>query len=491
MSTQFLQQLASSTITFLRSIISDPINRSGNWIYYDYPRCFDEHTQVLTRNGWEYIKNVSEEVLTLNPENMELEFQLPTDKIENNYRGKMIKIKNQQVDLLVTPNHKFLVENQRTKKRKILNAEDLNETYRIPRIGVWKGTNSIDYIELDEYKRTWNSGKNYLIKNQYYRKKIRIPIKIWLKLLGWYLSEGSINKYGIQISQTKENIRKKILNQLKPYFKIIKSKDTIFIQDKRLGIYFKQFGLSCSKFIPTNIKQLNSKLLDVLLKSLIETDGWQRSYKYPSFEFYTISEKLADDVQEISIKTGKLANIYTRINNNHSKYPLYRVSIYSSMKNNLRIFKKYLQEVQYNDKVYCLTVPNHFLVVRRNNKIFFAGNSDVTMPRISIIQIGSYERERSVGDEGTLWEITFDIDVWTNSRTQATIGGIKYGGSKLREYLSDKVIAAFLDNRTTLATQYNIIGTVIGTIFTHPYDEELDLYRKTIPVTMTLERIKL
>ncbi len=118
--------------------------------------------------------------------------------------------------------------------------------------------------------------------------------------------------------------------------------------------------------------------------------------------------------------------------------------------------------------------------------------ADATMPRLSLIQTGSFSREQGVGDQGTYWDVTFDIDVWVNKRSIATISGSKYTGSKLRNYLADKVVSAVLDNRSDLTiSPYNLMGTVIGSVFTHPYDEELELYRKTIPVTVSIRRIKI
>ena len=73
--------------------------------------CFDKETEVLTENGWKFFKDLSYEdkVATLNPETNNLEYETPTNIYSYDYDGKMYFLKNDKIDILVTPNHKHYV----------------------------------------------------------------------------------------------------------------------------------------------------------------------------------------------------------------------------------------------------------------------------------------------------------------------------------------------------------------------------------------------
>lgn len=114
---------------------------------------------------------------------------------------------------------------------------------------------------------------------------------------------------------------------------------------------------------------------------------------------------------------------------------------------------------------------------------------DAKMPRISIIQSGSPFLREYISNNQSIWNITFTIDVWTNSKVKVTINDEIYSGSKLREYLTDQVVSAFIDNKSILESSYGILDALPGSIFTHPYNEELDEYRKSIPFTFSIVRI--
>lgn len=80
----------------------------------DKMHCLTLDHQVLTRNGWKNIYEISlnDKVATLNKKG-ELEYQSPTHvwKYEN-YDGMMYHIKNQAIDLSVTGNHRMWVSSQ-------------------------------------------------------------------------------------------------------------------------------------------------------------------------------------------------------------------------------------------------------------------------------------------------------------------------------------------------------------------------------------------
>lgn len=73
--------------------------------------CVDTQTEALTRRGWQLVDDLcsDDEILTLNPETDQIEWQHP-DKINKfHYDGPMVAWDN-RIDAVTTPNHRWLVE---------------------------------------------------------------------------------------------------------------------------------------------------------------------------------------------------------------------------------------------------------------------------------------------------------------------------------------------------------------------------------------------
>ena len=73
--------------------------------------CYDEETEILTRDGWIKGVNLSHgvEVGTMNLKDGSFEWQVPTDIIKKDFNGELVSIKNEQnVDILVTPSHRIV-----------------------------------------------------------------------------------------------------------------------------------------------------------------------------------------------------------------------------------------------------------------------------------------------------------------------------------------------------------------------------------------------
>ena len=121
-------------VTMLRNRVTDPRDRGSNWIFPDKPRCFTDTAEVLSENGWKYIKDIKKEelVLTCNPKTLNLEYQPVLEKVEEYYKGDMIRIRNKWFDLLVTENHRMFIKT-RWGINKFVTPLQLSLSNRIPR----------------------------------------------------------------------------------------------------------------------------------------------------------------------------------------------------------------------------------------------------------------------------------------------------------------------------------------------------------------------
>ena len=167
------------------------------------------------------------------------------------------------------------------------------------------------------------------------------------------------------------------------------SQKQIRIFDVQLWQYLKQFGKANEKYIPKDLKNLSTRQLNILLEWFIKGDGHTEKNKYKRKRAWTTSKKLADDLQEIALKTGISANITNRGKRKcsikgreiNSYYDCYQVGFSKhpteSKHNQLNplVRNEHIHKKEYNGHVYCVEVPNNIMYVRRNGKAFWCGNS--------------------------------------------------------------------------------------------------------------------
>ena len=131
--------------------------------------CYDDSTEVLTTGGWKPWPKVdgSEIFGTLNPVNGELEYQKATQVFHGEYRGPMYRVRSEQVDLLVTPNHRMWVQRYDTQAAKrgeqpfaVEPAENLlHLRVKYQKSARWTGTMP-DSIPIWATERRWRRSDN-------------------------------------------------------------------------------------------------------------------------------------------------------------------------------------------------------------------------------------------------------------------------------------------------------------------------------------------
>ena len=340
--------------------------------------CYDDKTEVFTNEGWKLFKDLNGDELILTRKSSGItEWCNITAKQRYYYNGSMYHLNTRGIDLLVTPEHKFCLNSLSDYSSKFCTFKPSEDGY------IWR--------TIPEFTTTT---RYYIPKLFKWIGKGNITL-YWLKLLGWYITEGCVyktkNDSGIIIYQTPNTLNyieiKKII-KVCGFNPIKQGKRGWKISNKKLYKYFSQFGKSYNKFIPQYIKQLPSKYLKLLLKTLIKGDG--HFSKNNKLYYFTTSKQLADDVQEIAYKCGYYAEIYWRKGricklspNNKIGLPQWTVYINKSNKQgncgkistgNLK-FNKKITQINYKGYVYDITVSkNHTLWVRRNNICVWSGN---------------------------------------------------------------------------------------------------------------------
>ncbi len=346
-----------------------------------YVDCYSSDTEILTKNrSWVLFSDLTmeDEVACLSPDTHTMYWHKPLDLISYKYEGEMYKLKTRSLDLLVTPNHKlYIKENYRSKYR-------LEEIKNCKKSG-YNVINSVDWVGEE---KEWFYPPKVKCRSDAKNTFDRIKMDNWLEFLGWYIAEGNLfGKRGrdnrIRISQTKEKNIKIILNMLERICidYTYKTNHSFTFSSKQICSYLVKLGRSYEKYIPQEFMNLSKRQLKILFDALIKGDGHIGGDG--QIFYYSSSKRLVDQIQEIimklgyasSITTTKINNKVSYINNQRiiSKRNMYRIHVRSNKRSYFG--QNHVSTQYYSGFVYCCTVPEHIVLVRRNNKIVWCGNS--------------------------------------------------------------------------------------------------------------------
>lgn len=339
--------------------------------------CYDDKTEILTKNGWKLFEDIGEdEIVMTRTEDGLIEYHKIDEKMKYDMDGEMYKIKNNAIDAVVTDNHKFWVEGRNGSRGfKTLGEVSLSND-RIPATAQWVGESPDKFV--------------FPVVDNMKGEPLSWDIALYCKFMGIWLAEGSKRisekkgTYEVIITQVKPNhldAIHKLLKDLNLNYKY--TKGNFIFSNKQVCLYLKQFGLSYEKFVPNNILGYEKKDLELFLEWFIKGDGSNR--KDGTRMLYSTSKYMLDQFQEIVIKCGLSGNITSRVNKTSTlkdgrvitpKRLIYTLAIRRSKWKHFGSSKKsYISKVKYAGNVYCVSVKNHVVKVRRNGKEMWCGNS--------------------------------------------------------------------------------------------------------------------
>jgi len=347
--------------------------------------CYDEQTEVLTDNGWKFFRelNYKDKICTLNPLNHEIEFNEPEELVVFDHHKELISIQNQTLDIKVTLDHNMYVSSQwntRNKKNsfKFVKAKNLGHQSLIKRTGKWIGIEK-KYFILPSVQIGHYEGRQVMLHETGEQK---IEMDDWLSFTGIWLADGSTTNNRISIAQKKAEQTKLIKGLLeKMQFSFSKTENQFYFQDKQFGEYLSKFGKAHEKYVPEFIKSLSPRQINLFLEWFALGDATEMKGGYRIF--YTSSKKLADDIQELLLKTGKIGIIKKRerygklwIKDHYAESTRPQYEVHERVKKiNSWIDKRDIKKEKYSGKVYCATVKNHIMYIRRNGKPYWCGNT--------------------------------------------------------------------------------------------------------------------
>lgn len=319
--------------------------------------CFHKDTEVLTKCGWKYIKDVdidTDEVAQFNINTTEMTFEKPLDIIKNK-SDYMIDIETNNMHQVVTPNHDVVFRGKKLKACELLNIDDV--TPQDFPISV-----NIDNCDCEIDDNT-------------------IKMIVWIVCDGTIVRSQTGIKTRVQFHLSREDKIEnlcKLLDDMNIEYSKCACKP---IEGRKQAYFIRFYGDDARKFdsilnhkkeFPDIFMHLSKRQMFVVASELIKTDG--RKVSGNKFEISTISKHDCDMMQALftmhggsctvtvkdnSLGFNKNGKIYVLSVKVSSVYPSYKISI---------------NKIEYNDDVYCLTMPLGTLVTRFNGKVALSGN---------------------------------------------------------------------------------------------------------------------
>lgn len=372
--------------------------------------CYDKETEILTYDGWKYFKDVQlgEKVLTFNSKTKQSEFQPVENIIAYHYDGDMHYYHSQSVNLLVTPNHNMWMKKYDVKvpdSFHLVPSEDINvKRFYFDKRMKYKHLVSSDFILPEvQYYRNNKNGESYLkiLPEQKFNKDDV------MKLLAWYIGEGSShysqqdNTWRIFISQLKQKNYDKIKYALQScglsatisYHNTENGRIPVGFScgSRQWGEFLNKCGhTAATKKLPFEnlFEEFDAHTAKVFIDEYLSGDG---SIDINGCgKLYTSSPVLADQLYTLCYMAGYTAAKTIRYENEIGTYrkgpnkqmikcnhPSYIIYVSLNGKRNYRPMiqkKNNFDIVDYHGNVYCVTVPNHIIFVRRSGKAVWCGN---------------------------------------------------------------------------------------------------------------------
>lgn len=337
--------------------------------------CYDDQTEISTDKGWRLFRDLDGSELVAQLRDGRLEYVKPVKYYDFPYSGEMIGYKSQLLDFLVTPNHRcwFSPSAKNEKPFEIREAQDIYQAYgRMQRIAEWRGQATPISLDYAEFLGFWfaEGWAEFNPIPRKYRVTLTGQNKVYIEDL---LRRAGFNKWSVE--EKTGGAGTLCWNYV--------------IYDKALARIFAAYGKTFTKRVPQFIKDATPDVIRAFLDGFREGDGCVDANG--SEKLITGNKLLADDLQELCLKAGWIANIATRRNTSgwgtgsisyvvsvwHKRghYPLVRGSTTKAGRSGW-------YKVAYTGRVYCVEVPTGVVLVRRNGKFVWSGNTHVQVNAI-------------------------------------------------------------------------------------------------------------
>lgn len=335
--------------------------------------CYDKETEVLTETGWVKFPDLPQGVpiATYNRNTGMIEYQEPTDYIHKKYTGAMYRVDSRSVSLRVTEDHDIW-HGDRSRWWSFSPAREVaGRSYRVLRTAPYPG--------LAFSEPLWSVPPDKAIA--------------WATFLGYLVTEGYVFDGRGRGTGSRVTLFQKPVKAGPILACLVELGFTPRVQtDARNGVLQITVGstklaqallpwagvLSHHKRLPNHVFNWPLGVRAALVNAMMAGDG---TVTNGHRVFYTSSPGLAEDMQRLitlSGKPGSLHNVQrvqreTGFSSRHPSYTVRECERNEVTVNKHGVTHDWWDETTEED-VYCVTVPNRTLLVRRDRKVVVCAN---------------------------------------------------------------------------------------------------------------------
>lgn len=306
------------------------------------PNCFHPSTELLTDVGWKAVHNITElhKVAQYNKDTHVISFVHPTNTYKRKFVGKLVHAYNQQIEFCVTPDHRTLVTNRKTLTCKDVLAKDF------PKNGLIRHTGEFVGGMLDVNPDL-----------------VRFSIA--------YQADSTLRKCGITVFEFSKERKiarmRELLNRLQVVFsegvKNKKTGKTVTFNIRRENMPELILVTADRKFTH-DVFRLTRELMGVFESEIWLWDGFAKK----NTSYASAYKNNADIVQAVCLLTGRRAKV--RKYSYKTQDGAIRASWQVDASNNQysQITNISVDNEDYDGNVYCLSVPDSYVVSRIESK---------------------------------------------------------------------------------------------------------------------------
>lgn len=366
-------------------------SQGGHTMFVFDEACHDDQTEVLTRDGWKFFKDLTgeEEFLSMDIHTEQVEWLKATHVHVGDHDGPMHLLETRGTNFCVTPNHRMIYEGVNG-KRTLKEIQNFPKVMRHPvkQTILWENPDQETYTlpELKGQRKDWPA--------------TTFRMDDWLELVAWYLSEGHLcfvngvaysARFTQQFGETFDRMTS-LFQRMGLDFSVAEKATTpqIAIHSRQLAEHLLEIAGhgSLVKRVPEFVGDCSARQIKLFLEVYRDGDGYARKTQDI---IYTSSKALADGLHILALKTNRRSTLTKRalkgqVNDlgTHTATSTcdgYVLAI-SNKDRRVRICQDRTQQIHYTGKVYCVTLPkNETLLTRRKGKVIWSGNSGVDPDR--------------------------------------------------------------------------------------------------------------
>lgn len=331
--------------------------------------CLSPDTEVLCRDGWRLITDVSTDdlVASMYPDGT-VRFDNPSGLVRKPFDGELFVVESSNCAMSVTPKHRLLYKKQSGAQA----YKEAETAFTGPesRVKVFSAGRSSATTDLD------------ITDDE-------------LRLTAWLLTDGHVNgRVGISQSKTKgrDTVRELLSRMGLEFTEQVRQRDITEVCGRTLKsilpqgafdllgesrrVAAKLVGVSdwhykgrYAKRLPPSFVDLSDRQFSVLLESMMDGDGTRVGAAYCLYGMY---EPLSD-FQMLCALHGYRAGLTQRNRGGKPSYWCLNITKRSTSV----VRGENVQRVPYSGDVYCLVMPQTNFCIRYKGKVHFTGNCRV------------------------------------------------------------------------------------------------------------------